>query len=72
LHQQRIIHEGGGKHHDKQISAHSFPGMYSACNESLIGRLEEGDVDERGGKEVEDSLEVQKETIHATLYFPQV
>ena len=46
--------------------------MCSACNESLVGRLEEGNVNERGGKEVEDSLEVQKETIHATFYFPQV
>jgi hypothetical protein len=71
LNRQCIIHEGGGGHHNGQISAHLFPGMYSACNEFLVGRLEEGNVDERGGEEVEDNSEVHKETTHATRYFPQ-
>jgi hypothetical protein len=43
--------------------------MCSACNESLIGRLEEGDVDERGGEEVEDNCKVHKETAPATRRF---
>jgi hypothetical protein len=45
--------------------------MYNACNEFLVGRLEEGNIDERGGKEVEDNREVHKDFTHATYCFPQ-
>jgi hypothetical protein len=45
--------------------------MYNACNEFLVGRLEEGNMDERGGEEVKDNREVHKEMTHATHYFPQ-
>ena len=49
------IHEGGGGHHNSQVSPHLFLGMYSSCNESVVERLREGDIDERGGEEVEDN-----------------
>jgi hypothetical protein len=65
------IHEGGGKHHNKHIFTHLFPRMCRACNESLVGRLEEGGMDENGGEEVEDNCEVHKETIYATRYLTQ-
>jgi hypothetical protein len=45
--------------------------MCSSCDESVVGRLGEGDVDERGGEEVEDNHQVHKETAHATYCFPQ-
>jgi hypothetical protein len=41
------------------------------CSTSVVGRLGEGDVDERGGEEVEDDGEVHKETTHATCHFLQ-
>jgi hypothetical protein len=71
LHRQRIIHERGGEHHHRQVSLHLFLGMCSSCNESVIGRLGEGDVDERGGEEVEDNHQVHKETAHTARRFPQ-
>jgi hypothetical protein len=45
--------------------------MYNACNESLIGRLREGNMDERGGEENKDNREVHKDSTHATCCFPQ-
>jgi hypothetical protein len=45
--------------------------MSSTCNESLVGRLGEGNIDERGGEEIKDNREVHKETARATCYFLQ-
>jgi hypothetical protein len=71
LHQQRIIHEDGSGHHNQQVSLHLFLGMCSLCNEFVVKRLGQGDVDERSGEEVQDNCQVDKETTHATCRFPQ-
>jgi hypothetical protein len=42
---------------------------FQGCDESVVGRLGEGDVDERGGEEVEDNHQVYKETAHAARRF---
>ena len=45
--------------------------MCSLYNESIVGRLEEGDVDERGGEEIEDNHQIHKGMAHAASCFPQ-
>jgi hypothetical protein len=71
LYRQRIIHEGGSGHHNRQVSLHLFPRIWSLYDESIVGRLKEGDVDKRSGEEVEDNHQVHKEMAHATSRFPQ-
>jgi hypothetical protein len=45
--------------------------MCHACNESLIRRLGEGDMNETSGDKIKDNHEVHKETTHATCCFLQ-
>ena len=65
------MHEGGSRHHNQQVSPHLILGMCSSCDESVVGRLEEGNMDKRGGEEIEDNHQVHKETVHAARHFLQ-
>jgi hypothetical protein len=45
--------------------------MCNSCDESVVGRLGEGDVDERGSEEVEDNLKFIKRRHMPLAVFPQ-